>query len=353
AARAVDVRGATPSAPKRLRINESIAAGTSPQHPIAAGEVARIFTGAPLPAGADSVIRQEDVEREVAHILVQRDRDAGGNVRRAGMDLQAGAIALRAGAVLGPHQVALLAALAVAHPVVHRRPRVGILTSGDELVSLDHPDDILAGRRLADANSPALAALVTEAGGIAVPLGIARDTVAELERMVGDAGEIDFLITAGGVSVGDHDHVRTVMAACDVRTLFDRVRLRPGGPTTFGLFPGGRPWLALPGNPVSAMVTFELFARPAIRAMAGHRLPFRPVFPVRLADEIRCDATLEQYVRVTFERADHGALAIARVTGAQGSGMLMSIARADGLAIIPAGTDVLAAGSTVSALRFG
>jgi molybdopterin molybdotransferase len=171
--------------------------------------------------------------------------------------------------------------------------------------------------------------------------------------MVRDAGEIDLLVSAGGVSVGDHDHVRAVMAACGVRSVFDRVRMRPGGPTTFGLFPDGRGWLALPGNPVSAMVTFELFGRPAIRAMAGHRVPLRDTFAARLGQEVRRDPVLDQYVRCTFSRPEEGAVPTARLSGAQGSGMLMSMVRADGLAIIPAGRDPLAAGDAVTAMRFG
>ena len=352
AVHAADVRGATPAAPVRLLVSASIAAGDSSKLALASGEAARIFTGAALPTGADTVIRQEDTVRDGAAVLVQRDRDAGANVRRAGGDLALGERALEAGTVLGPHQIALLAALAVAHPVVHRRPRVGILTSGDEIVSFDRPEEILSGRRLGDANSPALAALVEAAGAIAVPLGIARDDAAALERLVRAADDVDLLITAGGVSVGEHDHVRTVMASCGVRTVFDRVRMRPGGPAAFGVFPDGRPWLALPGNPVSAMVTFELFGRAAIRAMAGHRHPGRRPTRAILRDEIRRDATLDQYVRCTFAWPDDGTPPVATLTGPQGSGMLMSLVRAAGLAIIPAGDDALPAGSFVEALLF-
>jgi molybdopterin molybdotransferase len=352
AARADDLRGATQSTPARLRIIDSIAAGTATNRSLGAGEAARIFTGAPLPPGADSVIRQEDTARDGATVAILSDRDAGANVRLAGGDLALGALALGAGTVLGPHQIALLAALAVAHPVVHRRPRIGILTSGDELVSLEHPDEILAARKQADVNTPALATLVQQAGGIAVPLGIARDDRHELERLIAAADDIDMLITAGGVSVGDHDHIRAVMVACQVRAIFDRVRVRPGGPTAFAIFPNGQPWLALPGNPVSAMVTFELFGRPAIRRMAGHREPFRRPMRVILRDAVRRDATLVQYLRVRFIWRDDD-VPVAELTGAQGSGMLMSIAHADGLVIIPAGSDVLAARSHVTAFSFG
>jgi molybdopterin molybdotransferase len=352
AIRADDLHGASPTTPVRLHVIDSIAAGTVTTRSLGAGEAARIFTGAPLPPGADSVIRQEDTAREGATITILSDRDARANVRHAGGDLALGALALGAGTVLGPHQIALLAALAVAHPVVHRRPRVGILTSGDELVSLEHPDEILAARKQADVNTPALAALVQQAGGIAVPLGIARDNRQELHRLIEAADDIDLLITAGGVSVGDHDHIRAVMVAREVHTIFDRVRVRPGGPTAFGTFPDGRPWLALPGNPVSAMVTFELFGRPAIRRMAGYRNPFRRPMRAMLHDAVRPDATLDQYLRVSFTGDAGGGLPVAALTGAQGSGMLMSLARADGLVIIPAGHDVVPARSSVAAVQF-
>lgn len=353
AIRADDIRGATPTSPVRLQVIDAIPAGARPQTPIGRGEAARIFTGAVLPDGADSVVRQEDTERAGTTVIVKHDRDAGGNVRHAGADLALGALAFNAGTVLGPHQVAVLAALGVAHPVVHRRPRVGVLTSGDELVPLDRPDEIVSATGLGDANGPALTVLVQEAGGIAIPLGIARDDAADLERMVRAADDVDLLITAGGVSVGDHDHVRLVMQRCGVRSVFGRVRMRPGGPATFGLFPDGRSWLALPGNPVSAMVTFELFGRPAIRAMAGHPVTQRRTFRARMRNDVRRDPQLDQYVRCTFEWPDDGSLPVVILTGAQGSGMLMSIARADGLAIVPAGDGPLPAGADVIAMAFG
>jgi molybdopterin molybdotransferase len=351
AARADDVRGAGRTAPRRLTVVEAIAAGESSDRVLQPGEAVRIYTGARLPAGADSVIRQEDTDRGVSAVVVHHDRDAGANVRLAGSDLARGAVALAAGTEVGPCQVAVMAALGVAHPMVHRRPRVGILPTGDEVVSLDHPEEILAGQRLADVNGPAIAALVHQAGGIPVALGIARDSLADLSRLVDAADDLDLLITAGGVSVGDHDHVREVMAACGVVTQFDRVRVRPGGPTVFGLFPTGRAWLGLPGNPVSAMVTFELFGRPAIRAMAGHRQPIRSTRAMTLRDAARQDPVLDQYLRCTLAWPG-GEIPVAALAGPQGSGMLMSMVRADCLAIIPAGDGSLAAGSVVEGLCF-
>jgi molybdopterin molybdotransferase len=352
AARAADIRGAERAAPRRLVIVDAVAAGSSSDRTLQAGEAMRIYTGARVPAGADSVIRQEDTDRGAITVTVYNDRDAGANVRPAGGDLARGAVALLAGTAIGPHQLAVMAALAVTHPVVRRHPRVGILTTGDEVVSIDHPEDILAGRRLADVNGPAIAALVRQAGGIPVPLGIARDDAADLRRLVDMADDVDLLITAGGVSVGDHDHVRAVMLSCGVTTRFDRVRVRPGGPTVFGMFSDGRAWLGLPGNPVSAMVTFELFGRPAIRAMAGHRQPFRATVRATLRDAARRDPVLDQYLRCTLAWPDSGGPPVTQLTGPQGSGMLMSMVNADCLVIVPAGDGSVLAGSMVEALCF-
>jgi molybdopterin molybdotransferase len=353
AVRGADVRGACVEVPHRLRVVGVIAAGDAVHVALGPGEAMRIFTGAPVPAGADSVVRQEDTDRGSDTVGIVNDRDVGANVRPAGGDVAQGAVALTRGSVLHGRQIALLAALAVTDPVVHRRPRVGVLAMGDELVAPDHREAILSGAKLADVNGPALAALVTEAGGVAVPLGIAADDADALHAMIAAADDVDLLITVGGASVGDHDHVRAVMQRLGVATLFDRVRMRPGGPTTFGLLPDGRPWLALPGNPVSAMVTFELFGRTAIRAMAGHPAPLRRRFRALLANDVRRDAALDQYVRCTFAWPTNGGTPTATLTGPQGSGMLMSMVRAEGLVIVSHGEGMCAADSGVEAVEFG
>lgn len=352
AVRAADVKGATPTAPVTLRVVGVSAAGDSPTRALQPGEAIQIYTGAPVPDGADSVVRQEDSDRGVDAVVVHDARDAGMNLRGAGGDIARGAVAMHAGTEVGPHQLALLAALGVAHPVVHRKPRVGILVSGDELVSLDHREEILNSERLSDVNGPALTALVRAAGGVPVTLGIVPDDPDALADRVRAAQDIDLLITAGGVSVGDHDYVHAVMTRLRVMPLVQRVRLRPGGPTAFGVMPDGRGWLALPGNPVSAMVTFELFARPAIRKMAGQRELPRRMIRVVLDDVVRRDAVLDQYLRVTLSYPDDGGLSHARLTGPQGSGMLTSIARADGLVLVEAGVGDAGEGREISAIRW-
>lgn len=350
AVRAADVRGASAASPISLRVVEVIAAGDAVMRPLKGGEAMRIFTGAPVPPGADSVIRQEDSDRGIDEVVILNDRDAGANIRLAGGDLARGALALAAGTVIGPHQLGLLAALAVAHPVVHRKPRVGILAGGDELVSLDRREEILSGERLSDVNGPALRALVEAAGGVAVPLGLVADDPVALRSRIEAAQDVDLIITAGGVSVGDHDYVHQVMEALGVTPVVRRVRIRPGGPTAFGMLPDGRGWLALPGNPVSAMVTFELFGRPAIRTMMGQREARRPQILVILDEVVTADPVLDLYLRVTFTWAQDGGPPHARLTGPQGSGMLSSMARAEGLVVVNAGAGRVEAGSAVTGL---
>ncbi|MES2306800.1 MAG: gephyrin-like molybdotransferase Glp [Gemmatimonadota bacterium] len=349
AVRATDVRGASAATPKSLRVVEVIAAGDAVMRPLQQGEAMRIFTGAPVPPGADSVIRQEDSDRGIDEVVILDHRDAGTNVRPAGGDLALGAVALTAGTVIGPHQLGLLAALGVAHPVVYRKPRVGVLAGGDELVSLDRREEILSGERLGDVNGPALRALIEAAGGIAVPLGLVADDPAALRARIEAAQDVDFIITAGGVSVGDHDYVREVMQALGVRPIVQRVRIRPGGPTAFGVLPDGRGWLALPGNPVSAMVTFELFGRPAIRKMMGHSEVYRRMIRVVLDDVVQPDPALDLYLRVTFTWSEDGGMPHAKLTGPQGSGMLTSMARAEGLVVVESGPNAVA---DLVAIRF-
>jgi molybdopterin molybdotransferase len=354
AARAEDVRGAKREQPRRLRVVEVIPAGAFPTRPIAAGECARIFTGAPLPDGADSVIRQEDTESGVGGqgsgegtVEVYNDRDCGVNFRKAGEDLRKGAVALPAGAVLGAAQLGVLASLAVAHPLVYRRPRVAILGSGDEIVDIDQPEAILAGRKIASSNTHTLLALVREAGGEPVNLGLAADTKESLREHVARAADCDLLVTTAAISVGEHDHLRAVMAALGAELRFWKLRMRPGAPVGFGML-GGMPWLGLPGNPVSTMVTFELFVRPAIRVMMGHALPFRQTRTARVTEPIHLGPRLQHFLRAVVSPSEDGL--DVRLTGPQGSGILSSMVKANALLIIPEGQHDTAAGATVSVL---
>ena len=347
AARSDDVRGASASQPVQLRIVEEIPAGHFPVETIRPGECARIFTGAALPPGADSVIRQEDTDEGTDIVTITADRDVTMNIRLAGEDIAKGTSVLERGTALRAAQIGVLASLAMGHTMVYRRPRVAILASGDEIVDVDQPEEILAGRKIASSNTHTLIALVREAGGIPVNLGIARDTPDSVRAHVERAADADLLITSAGISVGEHDYLRDVLHAMGADLKFWRLRMRPGAPVGFGML-GDVPWIGLPGNPVSTMVTFELFVRPAIRKMAGHDLPFRRAVRVGLDEPISVRPTLQHFLRATVADSREGLRA--RLTGPQGSGILTSMVHADALLIIPEGRHETPAGAQVDAL---
>jgi len=355
AARAADVRGATAAQPRRLAVVEVIPAGAFPTRAIGKGQCVRIFTGAPLPAGADSVIRQEDTDLGVGEVEIRSDRDAGVNIRKAGEDIRKGAVALPAGTELGAAALGVLASLAEAHPLVYRRPRVAILGSGDEIVDVDQPEAVISGRKVASSNTHTLHALVRLAGGLPVNLGIARDSPESLREHLARLQDCDLLVTTAGISVGEHDHLRAVMEDLGAELDFWKLRMRPGAPVGFGLL-GGMPWLGLPGNPVSTMVTFELFVRPAIRKMMGHDLPFRRAVAVRVAEPIRLGPKLQHFLRAVVtpghrERSEAiSPIDDVRLTGPQGSGILTSMVRANALLIIPEGQHETPEGALASAL---
>jgi molybdopterin molybdotransferase len=348
AAHGADVRGASDARPVRLRVVEQLPAGSFPTRALGRGEVARIFTGAPLPEGADTVIRQEDTDSGGETVTIVRDRDIGVNIRRAGEDIRKGSTVLAPGAELGPAQLGVLASLAVAHPMVYRRPRVAILGSGDEIVDVDQPEEILSGRKVASSNTHTLVALVRVAGGEPVNLGIARDTPESLRVHLRRALDCDLLVTTAGISVGEHDYVRAVLDELGAEQRFWKLRMRPGAPVGFGLL-GEIPWIGLPGNPVSTMVTFELFVRPAIRKMSGRALPFRRSAPVRVAEPISLKPKLQHFLRAVVTEGPGGPEA--RLTGPQGSGILTSMVLANALLVIPEGQFETPSGATVPALR--
>ena len=348
AVRAADVRGASADAPVRLRVVETIAAGARGTRAVGPGEAARIMTGAPVPEGADCVVRVEDTSAGADGVEIRDDRDAGANVRAAGEDVRTGAVVVRAGTTLGAAHVGVLASVGCARPAVHRRPRVAILATGDELVSLDAFDEVLAGRRIVSSNSYSLEAAVRAAGGEPVPLGIARDDPDVLADRLRAAEGCDLIVTCGGVSVGDFDYTRDVVGRLGGTLSLWRVRMRPGAPLGFGrLF--GAPWLGLPGNPVSALVTFELFGRPLLRTLAGSTRPHRRSVPVVLDEEVVLRAPLTHFLRCVLTDGADGSLR-ARLTGGQSSGMLTSMSSADALLVVPPEPATVAVGTPLRAL---
>jgi molybdopterin molybdotransferase len=352
---AADTTGATPDAPRRLRVIENLAAGYVTETRVTPGTAVRIMTGAPIPPGADAVIPFEDTHQVAAEVEVFAEVPPGENIRRAGEDVQAGDLILRQGTRIRPQEVGMLAALGYAHVPVIRRPRVAILSTGDELVPIDAP---LAPGKIRDANGYSNAAQVLKYGGEPLMLGIAQDDVEDLTEKIaaGLAQGADLLLTSGGVSVGDFDVVKQVLVA-EGEMAFWRVRMKPGKPLAFGRISaeveGARrtvPVIGVPGNPVSAMVSFELFVRPAILRMAGVTELEKPTVVATLDDAIAGKDDRRHYVRVRVERQPDGYHAA--LTGAQGSGILNSMVQANGLAIIPEDWSGAPAGARVTVLLF-
>ena len=345
-----DVVGASEAAPVTLPIVETVAAGAFPTRGLRGGEATRIMTGAPLPEGADTVIRVEDTDGGVAQVRIHRDRDVGKNIRHRGEDLVEGQVALPRGIPIGAAQVGVLASIGQATVRVHRRPRVAILGSGDELVDLDRFEEVRAGRKIVSSNAHTLDALVRGNGGEPIGLGHAADTRAAmralLERAVAEAP--DLIVTSAGVSVGEFDHTRAALEEMGAEMALWRVRMRPGAPVGFGRV-AGIPWIGLPGNPVSVMVTFELFVRPVLRRMLGHvRLHRRPV-AVTLEEPVRIGARLTHFLRAIVTTQPDGTLT-ARLTGPQGSGILTSMSLANALLVVPEDRSEVPAGARLSAL---
>jgi molybdopterin molybdotransferase len=361
AVRASDVAGASTDNPRTLHVIGEIAAGGAATIAIGEGEAVRISTGAPVPASADAVVRVEDTDRGNERVMVTDDRDVRGatrdrrNVRPRGEDVRSGQTVLEAGAAIGPAQLGVLASVGAASLDVVRRPHVAFVSSGDELVDVGRFAEVEAGERIVSSNSYTVPALARAWGATATDHGLARDDVAALGERLGAAiaGGCDVLVTSGGISVGEHDHTRAALASFGLRQHFWRVRIRPGGPFGFGTVraPDGReiPWLGLPGNPVSAMVTFELFGRPLLRRLGGHPYLFRAAPNVTLAHDVTAVAPLTHFLRAIVTVDDEGRL-VARLTGAQGSNLLTSMAAANALLVVPEHVTHAPAGSMLRAM---
>ena len=343
ALRSADTQSASAQAPVRLRLVGEVPAGSVYAGVAQPGEAIRILTGAPLPDGADAALQQELTEVADGWVTIRQPVAVGTNIRHIGEDVRPGMLLARAGVELGPAEIALLASLGVSPVRVRRRPRVAILATGDELAPLGQP---LRPGQIYNSNTPFLIAAVTRAGAEPVALGIAPDRAEALRAMLTQAQGYDLILTSGGVSVGDYDRVKQILSEQGA-VEFWRVRMRPGKPLAFGHL-GQTPLLGLPGNPVSAAVTFELFGRPAIRRMLGAAQVERPVVTVTLEGDAQRRTDRRQFVRVRL--ASHAGQLVAHTTGAQDSHLISSLQGASALLIVPEGEGVIRPGETAQAL---
>ena len=351
AVRASEVASASPATPLRLPVAGDIPAGAAQSAFLEVGHAARIMTGAPVPPGADAVVPMEATDLDRASLGAPLPKvvnihgavERGANVRPAGLDVRAGTLVLARGTPLRPQEVALLAALGRAQVLAFRRPRVAILSTGDELAA---PGSSLRHGQIYESNAIMLAAMVRRAGGVAVDLGIARDNLQEittcLDWAVRDGA--DLIITSAGVSVGAFDLVRAAIEQHGTIE-FWRVDLRPGKPLAFGQYRGA-PILGLPGNPVSSFVTFELFARDAMRALEGRAQRERQAIRVTVEEDLTSDGR-ESYLRACLRR--EGREVYARLVGEQASSVLSTLAASNGLLVIPSGMREVRAGSQLEA----
>ena len=353
AVQAADTAGASRQAPRRLHVIADLAAGYVSEMEVTPGAAIRIMTGAPIPPGADAIVRVEDTQAQGEWVDVFVKVPAGLYIRPAGEDVHQGELVLQRGMIVRPPEIGMLATLG--HPAVQvvRRPRVAILATGDEVVEIDAP---LAPGKIRNANSYSNAAQVLQCGGIPIMLGIARDRVQELTEKIraGLAQGVDLFLTSGGVSVGDFDVVKDVLAA-QGEINFWRVRMKPGKPMAFGRlsFRAKRgislvPVLGLPGNPVSVMVAFEMFVRPAILKMLGMTALARPTVEAVLMDGVKDKDERRHYLRARVEQQEGEYRAY--LTGEQGSGILSSMVKANALVVIPEEWTCAPSGARVQAM---
>ncbi|MGH7099343.1 MAG: molybdopterin molybdotransferase MoeA [Stellaceae bacterium] len=333
--------------PVDLKIVAEVPAGTGFGGHVGAGEAARIFTGAPLPQGTDTVVIQEDATREGERVTIREGAARGRHVRREGLDFREGEILLKAGKRLTARDVGLLAAMNHPWLSVHRRPRVAILSTGDEIVM---PGEPIGPHQIVSSNSLALCAFVAACGGIAVSVGNAPDDPAALRRIAAATNGVDLLATTGGVSVGEHDLVREVLAADGLDLDFWQIAMRPGKPLMVGRYRGA-PVIGLPGNPVSTMVCALLFLKPAIERLSGLAAPPEPPLLARTGAALRRNDRRQDYLRARLVRAADGILE-ATPFETQDSSMMRLHAAADCLIIRPPHAPALEKGASVPILAF-
>jgi len=353
AIKAESILGASESSPRFLDVIGEVSAGAISEQEVRPGTALRIMTGAPLPGGADSVVRFEDTDearrsqRPLTQIGILKQIPQGRNVRRAAEDISRGQLVLAKGISLRPVEIGVLASLGKSTVAVIRRPVVAILATGDELVEIDQP---LPAGKIYNSNTFGIAAQVSRYGGMPKILGIARDRVEEIEAKVKQALDSDMLITSGGVSKGDYDFVKDVLAK-QGQISFWTVRMKPGKPLAFGVIEGdGKrvPHLGLPGYPVSSMITFEVLARPAILKMMGKKNLSKPMVTAIVENRVENTDGRRGFARAVVRR--EGDRYHAHLSGPQGSGILTSMARANGLLIVPEDVDTVEEGEMVEVI---
>ena len=342
ALRAGDTRGASEETPAILEVVEDIPAGSIPEKRIGPGQAARIMTGAPVPEGADAVVRMEDSRKENSRVAILVGAKVGQDIRRAGEDVQLGEKVISRGEIIRPAEVGMLAALGRSFISVHQRPLIAVVATGDELVDLDETPSPW---KIVSSNSYSLAALVLDCGAVPLQIGIAKDRREDLIAKFRAAMRADLIVSSGGVSVGDYDLVKEVMKKEGNRMQFWRVAMKPGRPMAFGAM-GEVPIVGLPGNPVSSMVSFEQFIRPAILKMMGHANLFRRTVRARLGEDINKKSGIRHFIRARICREEDGYAVV--TTCDQGSGILKSMVRANGLIILSEEVTKVRAGGMVT-----
>lgn len=354
AVRHEDLAGASVESPVVLNVVGEVRAGATPLSPLAAGEAVRIMTGAPLPRGANAVVRVEDTDAEnvAGSVEVRVCPPEGKDIRPGGQDMTEGETVLSSGTTVGAGQVGLLAATGIESVPVRRRPTVALLSNGDEVASAEEFHRVLAAHAVPETNSPTLAAAVTGMGAIPFPLGIARDEPSSIVEKIQQArkGRADVLVTSGGASMGKYDLFKRVLDDLGFRLDFWRVKMRPGTPFSFGILPGSDgdpdlPVFGLPGNPASSFVTFQILCRPFLLALAGHHRVHRPVLMAEAAEPMASPRRLTHFFRVTL--SGDPASPRASLTGSQTSGLVRGQGLAQGLGVVPEGVAVIQEGEKI------
>lgn len=346
ALRHADISGASAQTPVTLKVIYDLPAGQVPEGPVGRGEAVRIMTGAPVPDGADAVVMVEKTVPCEGGVIMSEPAKAGENIRKAGEDFRPGDTVISAGSLIRPAEAGMLATIGAPFVSVYRRPRVAVLSTGDELCDVS---EVPPPGKISNSNGYALSALVIEAGATPVNLGIARDTRESLREKLVSAMACDCIISSGGVSVGDYDFVKDVLSEMGSSMKFWKVAMKPGKPLAFGVI-GGKPAFGLPGNPISSMVAFEQFVRPSLLKMAGHTRILRRTFAALLTADIRIKPGRMNFLRAELQMRE-GGFEVAPLDG-QGSGMISTMVRANSFIVVPKDSAGFKKGGTVNVQPF-